>query len=214
MNPKTIDPLPRVLQLLDLHHGSFCRALPFADETYHPVACDTRAWSQILVSILTGIPGQKRKKGSDLVDGSDVKAAITWKAIDTPRFNGVLKAGTKAEQSDKLESLDGMPYLFFVLWDRFRSTEPERCRVWCVRPQKDRVFRNMCKSWYDKRAAGEITSANFQLHPPREKDSDLFRNTCGNLIYPLLLSAERDKNGFHVVGYHPEVLRTGKCKQA
>ena len=48
-----------------------------------------------------------RKKGADLGDGSDVKGANTWKAIDTPRFNGVLKAGTKSSVSDKIDSLDG-----------------------------------------------------------------------------------------------------------
>jgi|ERR1035438_8808463 hypothetical protein len=212
MNPKTNDKLQRALQFLDLHHDSFYRAKPFARDTDHPVPCDTRAWSQILVSILTGIRGRKREKGSDLIDGSDVKAAITWEAIDTPRFNGVLKAGTKAEQSGKLESLDKMPYLFFVLWDGSPSTGRKRCRVWCVHPHKDRAFRRMCKSWYDKHGAGEIISTNFQLHPPREKDSNEFRNTCGNLLYPLLLCAEHDKDGFVVVGYRPEVLKSGECQ--
>ena len=55
---------------------------------------DLRGWSQIIVSVLTGIKGIARKKGADLEDGSDVKAANTWEAIDTPRFNGVIKAGT------------------------------------------------------------------------------------------------------------------------
>jgi len=78
---------------------------------------DTRGWSQVLASILSGIKGLERKKGADLDDGSDVKGANTWKAIDTPRFNGVIKAGTKAATSDKLESLDDMPCLYLVLWD-------------------------------------------------------------------------------------------------
>ena len=68
-----------------------------------------------------GLPG---KKGADLVDGSDVKAVNTWEAIDTPRFNGVLKAGTKSASAGKLLSLDVVPYLFFVLWDHRSRTIP------------------------------------------------------------------------------------------
>ena len=60
--------------VFDAHHEAFFRAKPLADKTCHPVPCDTRSWSQILASLLTGING-KAQKGSDLVDGSDVKAA-------------------------------------------------------------------------------------------------------------------------------------------
>jgi hypothetical protein len=212
MNQKPTDPLQQALQLLDLHHDGFYSALDFAKKTGHPVPCDTRGWSQTLVSVLTGLRGRERKKGTDLVDGSDVKAASTWEAIDTPRFNGVIKAGTKAETSGKLESLDKMPYLFLVLWDHSSSTKRPRRRVWCVRPQRDRVFRRMCKTWHDKRDSGSIISTNFQLHPPRGKDSDEIRNECGNLLYPLLLCAEHDEDGFTVVEYHPEVMKTGECR--
>ena len=214
MNQKPTDRLQRTLQLLDLHHDSFYSAVDFAKETGHPVPCDTRGWSQVLVSVLTGVRGRDRKKGTDLVDGSDVKGASTWDAIDTPRLNGVLKAGTRAETSGKLESLDKMPYLFFVLWDHSPSTKRPRCRVWCVRPQKDKAFRKMCKIWYDKRDTGKIISTNFQLHPPRGKDSNEIRNECGNLLYPLLLCAERDKDGFKVIEYRPEVMRTGECRSS
>jgi hypothetical protein len=214
MNPKKSDSLERVLRLLDLHHESFYSAVQFAKDTCHPVPSDTRGWSQILISLLTGLPGRKRKKGTDLIDGSDVKAANTWEAIDTPRFNGVIKAGTKAQISGKLESLDKTPYLFLVLWDHSPSTKRPRCRVWCVRPQKDERFRQMCKAWYEKRDKGEIISANFQLHPPRERDSDEIRNECGNLVYPLLLCTERDRHGFTVVEYHPEAMKSGECQRS
>ncbi len=160
---------------------------------------------------MTGLQGRGREKGSDLIDGSDVKAANTWEAIDTPRFNGVIKAGTQAEHSGKLESLDQMPYLFFVLWDHSPSSKRARCRVWCVRPQVDKVFRRMCKTWYDKRASGEIISANFQLQPPRGKDSNEIRNECGNLLYPLLFCAEHNEDGYCVVEYCPEAMTTGRC---
>ncbi|HXY37367.1 MAG TPA: MamI family restriction endonuclease, partial [Planctomycetaceae bacterium] len=87
---------------------------PFADKTFHPVPCDTRSWSQILVSILTGINGREREKGSDLVDGSDVKAANCWSAIDTPRFNGAIPAGRLSKTSRKAEdvtALDDTPFI-------------------------------------------------------------------------------------------------------
>jgi hypothetical protein len=118
------------LNLLDQHHDSFFGAVEIARETKHPVPVDSRGWSQILVSTLTGIKGLSRQKGADLEDGSDVKAANTWEAIDTPRFNGVIKAGTKSEVSGSVRYLDVTPYIFLVLWDQ-KSTGVRRCRTWC-----------------------------------------------------------------------------------
>lgn len=65
------------LQLLDLHYESFYSVEPYATGTGHPVPTDTRGWSQILVSILCGVGGLGRRKGPDLLDGSDVKGANT-----------------------------------------------------------------------------------------------------------------------------------------
>jgi hypothetical protein len=160
---------------------------------------------------LTDIKGISREKGADLVDGSDVKAANTWDAIDTPRFNGVIKAGTKHEKAGKLESLDSMPYLFFVLWDREPTYNRERCRIWVVRTQADKLFRKMCREWYEQRDRGEIKSNNFQLHPPRESDSNTFTNNCGCLSYPLLFSAEWVGDSYEITDYHPGLMTTGKC---
>jgi len=202
------------LHLLDIHFKFYCEVKDFAIKYGHPHPSDSRAWSQIVVSVLTGISGLKRKKGADFDDGSDVKAAETWGAIDTPRFNGVIKAGTKSVKAGKLESLDGMPFLFFVLWDNTPKTNKERCRIWVVRPQKDKLFREMCRLWYSKCEKKEIISNNFQLHPPRNKDSNVFRNTCGNLEYPLLLEAHREENGFQQIVYNPDVLEYGLCKYA
>jgi hypothetical protein len=211
-NAKNNPLISQALQLLDLHYESFYGIAEIAKQTGHPVPMDTRGWSQILVSILTGINGLARKKGADLHDGSDVKGANTWEAIDTPRFNGVIKAGTKAKTAGKMESLDSLPYLFLVLWDTATERGNARCRIWCVRPRHDQLFRKTCEQWYAKRDRGEITSINFQLHPPRGKDSNLIRNTCGNLLYPLLFSAERANDGKYVLQeYHPEVMQTGRC---
>ena len=163
------------LSLLDLHFDSFFAAEPYASKTGHPVPMDTRGWSQILASILCGVNGLDRKKGADLDDGSDVKGANTWKAIDTPRFNGVIKAGTKAVTSDKIESLDVMPHLYLVLWDStVRNTA--RCRIWVVRPSADQVFRQMCISWYKNRGRTEGAWLMDQstIEPLTLKDAERF----------------------------------------
>jgi hypothetical protein len=212
----TLVPINDILSLLDAHYEEFFRAKPFADKTCHPVPCDTRAWSQIFISLLTGINGRKREKGTDLVDGSDVKAANCWSAIDTPRFNGAIPAGRTSKTSkkaDDISALNGTPYIFFVLWDDDTKARP-RCRVWCVRPTNDRAFRKMCANWYAQRKSGKIKSANFQLHPPRFRDDNVIRNTCGNLSYPLLFCAIRNENGFELVHHDPNVLVDGKCKSA
>lgn len=210
MNPTEIS--RSALDLLDLHFSSFYAVEPYATKTGHPVPMDTRGWSQILASLLTNIPGLDRQKGADLKDGSDVKGANTWKAIDTPRFNGVLKAGTKSNSSGKLESLDGMPNLYLVLWDESPRKEA-RCRVWVIRTQVDKIFRDICSSWYQQRKSGQITSNNFQLHPPRGKDSNEIRNSCGNLDYPLYFAAERVEGKYRLVEFNPENRLSGNCRK-
>jgi len=203
--------LKDALQLLDLHHQSFFAAEPFASRTGHPVPMDTRGWSQILASVLSGISGLDRQKGADLRDGSDVKAANTWKAIDTPRFNGVIKAGTKSESSGKLSSLDEMPHLYLILWDE-TSNGDARCRIWVVRTQHDNVFRSMCSAWYQQRDGGKIVSSNFQLHPPRGKDTNVIRNTLGILEYPLYFSAVKPQGGsYECLVWDESVRDLGLC---
>lgn len=208
--------LKKVIKFLNLHHRAFFNAKPYADETEHPTPTDTANWSQILVSLILDIPGYARKKGPDLADGSDVKAANTWGAIDTPRFNGVIKAGTKSEHSGQLSYLNTTPFLIFVLWDNEPDEGRERCRIWVVRPKKDPIFRAMCALWYLKRKKGLIRSNNFQLHPPRGKNSDIFRNTCGNLSYPLLFEATwlAKKNTYMIDSYSPEILLSGICEKS
>lgn len=204
----------KVLEFLKLHHDIFVQATVFAEQTQHPTPTDTRAWSQIVVSLLCDVQGLSRRKGPDLEDGSDVKGANTWGAIDTPRFNNVIKSGTKSDVSDSMASLDEMPRLFFVLWDNEPEHGHKRCRIWCVRPAVDPIFREMCASWYEKRENGEITSTNFQLHPPRGLKSNTFRNRCGNLNYPLLFCAEFAAREYQVKTHQPEVLETGLCTRS
>lgn len=206
---------PRVIELtlglLDHHYHSFYSVVEVARRTGHPVPMDTRGWSQIVVSVLTGINGIERKKGADLEDGSDVKGANTWEAIDTPRFNGVIKSGTHANYSDGMVYLDNTPFLFLVLWDIDPGSR-HRCRIWTVRPPDDLQFRAMCERWYEARASGEISSTNFQIHPPRGQDNDIIRNSYGTLVYPLLFSATREDERFMLQQYRPDVMRDGLCR--
>lgn len=203
--------LRQALEVLDVHHAHFFKAQTYAELTAQPTPEDSRAWSQILISVLTGIPGRARQKGSDLYDGSDVKAANAWFAIDKVRFNGVIKAGTQSDVSDSMEFLDQTPYLFFVLWDSNPDTRNKRARIWVVRPQHDNWFRAVANKWYEQRSSRWIRSANFQLHPPVDENSDIFTNNCGDLQYPLLLDAEWNGSEYIIVHYNPDVLQSGEC---
>lgn len=199
----------KVLKLLLAHRKAFFKAKPFADKTGHTVPCDTKSWSQILASILLDIRGIERKKGADLADGSDVKAANCWDAIDVPRFNGVVKDG-RVLSSSRAEDLEKMPNLIFVLWDETQEGKYDRCRVWVVRTAKDKVFRGVAEKWYK----GNKKSSNFQLHPPIGRDDDVVTNRCGNMSLPLLLDARFIRGEWTVKTYDPEVLASGLCKTA
>lgn len=206
--------LERVLNVLDTHHAHFFEGLEYAEYTEQPVPEDSRAWSQILISTLTGIPGLARQKGPDLRDGSDVKSANAWCSIDTVRFNGVIKAGTQSHLAGSMAYLDQMPFLFFVMWDYNALSCGERVRVWVVRPQYDVLFRRMAQRWYDQLSRRLIRSTNFQLHPPVNENNDVFANNCGNLSYPLLLEAEWNGRRYEIVRYYPNVLAHGQCANA
>ena len=206
-----INPLQTVIDVLNTHHRHFFEGQKFAEMTDQPTPEDSRAWSQILISVLTGKPGLARQKGQDLADGSDVKAANAWSSIDKVRFNGVIKAGTKSNLSGSMAYLDQMPYLFFVLWDREPLVQMERVRVWIVRSQNDKLFRDMANKWYQLHSAGIIKSDNLQLHPPVNQDNNMLTNNCGNLIYPLLFKAEWNGVTYVPSYYNPDVLINGEC---
>lgn len=207
------DTLQEILEFLNMHHRFFFAAKEYADQTAQPTPEDSRAWSQILISLLTGVNGLGRQKGPDLFDGSDVKAANTWGAIDTPRFNGCIKSGTLSSVSDSMDSLDQMPHLYFVLWDNEPETNKERTRIWAVNTQTDPLFRGVCELWYQKRQNGEITSTNFQLHPPRNKNSNIFRNTCGNLSYPLVMDARWNGKTYEISYFDEDAIENGQCTE-
>ncbi len=209
--------LEAAIELLNEHYRAFHAARLFAERTGHSVPSDTRSYSEILVGLLTGLSGRNRKKGSDLDDGSDVKAANVWSAIDTPRFNGCAPAGRLSDTSRKpndISAFDDIPYLFMVLWDERGQEKLPRCRIWAVRTQHDQLFREMVSRWYALRDSGDIKSTNFQLHPPRNLDTNVIRNTCGNLIYPLFFSAEWAGDSFDIVTLDESVLESGECTPA
>lgn len=204
--------LKTAMEVLNTHHIHFFEGQKFASLTAQPTPEDSRAWSQILISVLTGIPGLARQKGPDLEDGSDVKSANAWFSIDKVRFNGVIKAGTQSNLAGSIVYLDQVPHLFFVLWDHSIVSQRERVRIWVVRPQYDNLFRGVANKWYTQLSKGIIMSNNFQLHPPVNSDSDIFTNQCGNLIYPLLFRADWNGRGYDVISFSPEVLNYGECK--
>lgn len=204
--------LENALEVLNTHHMHFFEGLEYALETDQPTPEDSRAWSQILISVLTGIKGLARQKGQDLADGSDVKSANAWYSIDTVRFNGVIKAGTRSALSGNMAYLDQMPYLFFVLWDKNPINDMERTRVWAIRPQYDELFREVAENWYRQNANGIIKSNNFQLHPPVNRNDDIFTNRCGDLSYPLLFMAEWNGTEYQVIHFSPDVLSAGECQ--
>ena len=206
------DALGAALDVLNMHHIHFFEAHEYAERTAQPTPEDSRAWSQILISTLTGIPGLARHKGQDLADGSDVKSANAWFSIDKVRFNGVIKAGTHSRLSGTMRYLDQMPFLFFVLWDYSPLNLSERARVWAVQPQHDELFRRVAQNWYEQLGARMIISSNFQLHPPVNEDTDIFTNLCGNLIYPLLLDAEWNGREYVAQQYIPDALFSGRCQ--
>lgn len=206
--------LDEALDVLNTHHAHFFEGQKYAAITAQPAPEDSRAWSQILISTLTGIRGLARQKGPDLEDGSDVKSANAWFSIDKVRFNGVIKAGTQSLLAGTMAYLDQMPFLFFVMWDHNPDTGRERARVWVVRPQQDVLFRAVAQTWYDQLANGTIRSNNFQLHPPVDDNSNVFTNMCGNLEYPLLLDAEWNGHEYVVSSYEPYTLYDGTCSEA
>ena len=72
----------------------------------------------------------------------------------------------------------------------------------------------MCSKWYDQRDQGIIKSDNFQLHPPRKLNTNTFRNTCGNLNYPLLFMAVWNDEEYELKLFKPKVLISGQCTLA
>jgi hypothetical protein len=153
--------------------------------------------SQHLVSLISGIEGSgQRGKGDDMSDGSEVKSASCLDAVDTPRWNNVnCGAQTVAEIITKFGKI---PFLFFVLLDTTeRGGTILRCRIWCVRPMRDKNFMNVIIGWAKEndsnKKKGIKLKTNLQLHPPRweKADENVTTNNMGNLKLPLVYHSEQ-----------------------
>jgi len=209
-------PHPDVLKILNDHIKCFLTGKPSAKKYLQPEGTQNTAnWSQILVSALVRITGRGGEKGTDLIDGSDVKGANWWGAIDTPRLNGFLKAGTKSSVSGNMKSIDQQPFLFLVNWD-YTRTDDQRCRIWVLR-SGDKGFREFAKHWYSR----TWKSNNCQMHPPRDVrngkhkgkwlDKNVIRGNGYLLEIPLLLCAiyDKKKKTYSFTHYDPTTLKSG-----
>lgn len=88
----------------------------------------------------------------------------------------------------------------------------QRTRIWAVQPRRDPIFREICEKWYDQKATGIIRSSNFQLHAPINENTNIFRNQCGSLYYPLLFEATWVGNTYIVDYYEPDIITSGFCQ--
>lgn len=143
---------------------------------------DSGYLAQHLVSLISGVPGSGiRGRGDDLVDGSEIKAASTIGARDTPRWNHASFGQVK-----NVNKYLTNPYIYFALFDTAdRDKEvPLRLRVWRVAPQRDQAFVDVVRGW-----EATTKSGNFQLHPPLWQAGSLATNNAGNLCLPLIFEA-------------------------
>jgi hypothetical protein len=155
------------------------RLLKWTPITGQSAQVDAGYIAQHLVSLVTGIPGIRRRgKGLDLTDNSEVKTANSVDGIDAPRWN------VQFVSEDTMGGLLEHPFIFFVLFDH-TSAASFRCRVWGVAPGTDEGFQKAFAKW----RKGERSSRNFQLHPPIGRDDDIATNDSGNLKLPKMFEA-------------------------
>lgn len=146
---------------------------------------DSGYLAQQLTSILSGIPGTAlRGRGDDLADGSEVKAANTVQATDTPRWNHSLK------RRDQVDSHLSKPSIFYVLFDTVErdDSSPIRCRIWKVSPSTDHAYQVLVEQWDTGRGA---TTYNMQIQPPRWDASNIASCFGTRLALPLFFHAEQ-----------------------
>jgi hypothetical protein len=146
------------------------------DLTNQPAQIDTGYVAQHLVSVLTGIEGERmRGKGQDLSDGSEIKSANFLDSLDkkgavSPRWNF-----TSNDMTLILSYLE-VPAIYLVSLD-FNPLNRIRIRIWKIDPDKHTVFRTRYKEWIEKLAKPKLQdprrpAINFQLFPPRNKTNE------------------------------------------
>jgi len=150
---------------------------------------DSGYLAQQLASILSGIPGTGlRGRGDDLADGSEVKAANTVQATDTPRWNHSLR-----RHEQVIQHL-AKPSIFYVLFDTIERNDasPFRCRVWRVRPHIDQAYTALVESWNRERPQSRY---NLQIQPPRWMATNEASCFGSRIDLPLYFHAEQRELG-------------------
>lgn len=169
--------------------GQMRQLLTWKTVTKQTAQLDSGYLAQQLVSILTGISGSGlRGRGDDLSDGSEIKAANTIQATDTPRWNHSLRT------DEQVRAHLAKPAVYYVLFDTvIRNDEaPFRCRVWRVLTATDAAYRALVENWSVQRTLGRY---NMQIQPPRWTTTN--RATCfGTVIeLPLFFHAQQKEMG-------------------
>lgn len=178
-----IDLAPKLLEELFLQTRE--RLTKWADITGQSAQVDSGYIAQHLVSLVTGIPGVRRRgKGLDLADDSEVKTANSVDGIDMPRWN------VSFVREDTMDAMLEHPYIFFVLFDHTADGR-FRARIWGIEPRTDEGFGAAFATW----RAGQRLSTNFQLHPPIGRDDDIATNDSGNLRLPKMFEAVETRQG-------------------
>lgn len=148
------------------------------DLTKQPSQIDTGYISQYLVSLITSIyGGLMRGKGTDLDDGSEIKAANFLDSLDkkgavAPRWN------LSSNNLKTMEAFLTFPAIYFVSMD-LNSEGNFRTRVWKLDPSKHVLFRKRYLEWMKKLGKIKLEDPgrpgiNFQLFPPRNKTNEDF----------------------------------------
>lgn len=167
------------------------------DLTKQPSQIDTGYISQHLVSLITSVyGGMMRGKGTDLEDGSEVKAANFLDSLDkrgatAPRWN------LSSNSLRGMEAFLHLPAIYFVSID-LNSTGRFRTRVWKMNPQKHARFKKRYIEWMEKLGKPKLINENrpginFQLFPPRIRTDEYFArhgNGQGSGFVPIKIALE------------------------
>ncbi|AKM82912.1 hypothetical protein A2422_02990 [Candidatus Woesebacteria bacterium RIFOXYC1_FULL_31_51] len=148
------------------------------DLTKQPSQIDTGYISQYLLSLITSIyGGLMRGKGTDLDDGSEIKAANFLDSLDkkgatAPRWN------LSSNNLKTMESFLSFPALYLVSMD-LNPAGKFRTRVWKLDPNKHILFRKRYLEWMEKLGKVKLgdpgrPGINFQLFPPHNKTDESF----------------------------------------
>ncbi|HUW22258.1 MAG TPA: MamI family restriction endonuclease [Candidatus Bathyarchaeia archaeon] len=185
--------------------------------TGQPAQVDTGYIAQHLVSIISGILGDRmRGKGDDLVDGSEVKSANFLDSLDkkgriAPRWN--FNSNNKRIMRGYLK----VPKIFLVSLD-WNSEQRFRAKVWRLDPDVHDVFKARYEEWMEKKGLPKLKDprrpdANFQLFPPRpgrEENYARHGSVRKGELRPIKIYLDKVEGAALI--FHAEENREGKVK--